>query len=120
VTGILAVGPITRGDGSRLAERVRGLAREGNVDEVVCDVRLLAADVVSVEALVGAQLAARRLGCRVRLRGASPELADLLALCGLAAPLLGAGRGLEAEGEAEEREPARGVEERHEPGDAPV
>jgi hypothetical protein len=118
VTGILAVGPMTRPDGPRLADRVRRMAREGNVEEVVCHVRLLAADVVSVEALVGASLTARRLGCRVRLRGASAELADLLTLCGLAGVLLG-GRGLEAEGQAEEREHPGRVEERHEPRDAP-
>jgi anti-anti-sigma regulatory factor len=121
VTGIVALGPITRADGHGLLERVRGLAREGGVEEIVCDVRAVAADVVAVEALVGAALTARRLGSRLRLRGASPELADLLALCGLTEPLLaaGGGRGLEAQGQAEEGEPPRGVEERDEPRDAP-
>jgi anti-anti-sigma regulatory factor len=52
---------------------------------VVCDVSALAgSDLATVDALAGLALVARRLGCRVRLRHASPELRELLALAGLA------------------------------------
>jgi hypothetical protein len=40
-------------------------------------------DAVTVEALARLQLAARRHGCRVRLRNASPGLRDLVAFMGL-------------------------------------
>ena len=41
------------------------------------------ADVVLVDVLARLQLAARRLGCSIRLRDASAELSELLALVGL-------------------------------------
>ena len=47
------------------------------------DVRCLRADAVVVDALARLQLAARRRGCRVRLRNASPALIDLVAFMGL-------------------------------------
>jgi anti-anti-sigma regulatory factor len=50
---------------------------------VVVDVGGAPADLTTVEALVRLELTARRRGCRVCLCGASPELAALLALCGL-------------------------------------
>ena len=50
---------------------------------LVCDVSGVRADAVTVEALARLQLAARRHGCRVVLRGASPELLDLVAFMGL-------------------------------------
>ena len=65
------------------------------------------ADVDVVDALARAQLAAKRLGCSIRLRDACPELLDLLNLCGLAVELCGA---VEVGGEAEGGEEV-GVEE---------
>jgi ABC-type transporter Mla MlaB component len=41
-------------------------------------------DAVTVDALARLQLAARRCACRVRLRGASDELRELVAFMGLA------------------------------------
>jgi anti-anti-sigma regulatory factor len=48
-----------------------------------CDVRGVAADAVTADALARLQLAARRRGCQVRLRNTSPELRGLLAFMGL-------------------------------------
>lgn len=50
---------------------------------VFCDVEGVKADAMTVDALARLQLAARRRRCRVRLRGASPELRELLAFMGL-------------------------------------
>lgn len=76
-------------------------------------------DVGTVDALARLQLAARRLGRSIRLRQASDELQELLSLAGLSdvlpcrAELL-----VEAEGQAEEREEARRVEEEGDAADA--
>jgi anti-anti-sigma regulatory factor len=50
---------------------------------VFCDARGVTADAVTVDALARLQLAARRHQCQVRLRGASPELRELVAFMGL-------------------------------------
>ena len=50
---------------------------------VVCDVACARADAETVEALARLQLAARRHGCRVRLRHASDDLRQLIAFMGL-------------------------------------
>lgn len=64
----------------RLAVRIGGTGSQ----VIVCDVAGLARpDAVAVEALARLQLTARRLGRRIRLRGASPQLLDLLAFVGL-------------------------------------
>jgi ABC-type transporter Mla MlaB component len=53
---------------------------------VVVDVSgLTSVDLAAVDALARLELAARRHGSRVRLRGAGSELQDLLALTGLSA-----------------------------------
>jgi ABC-type transporter Mla MlaB component len=89
-------------------------------DEVVpCDVRSVTnPDATTIDALARLQLGARRRGRRIGLLDASPELRELLALVGLSevVPCV-PGSGLEVVGEAEEREPARRVEEEGDPGD---
>jgi anti-anti-sigma regulatory factor len=50
---------------------------------IVVDASRVAADLRSVDALATLQLAAKRLGTGVVLRGASPDLRDLIALAGL-------------------------------------
>ena len=50
---------------------------------VFCDVDGVRADAEAVEALARLQLVARRAGCDLRLRNASPELRDLVAFMGL-------------------------------------
>jgi ABC-type transporter Mla MlaB component len=64
--------------------RLRTIAAGGHAGVVACDVGGLVADVVALEALARLQLTARRLGCRLRLRHASPDLQALVDLCGLA------------------------------------
>ena len=49
----------------------------------LCDVTGVEPDAVTVDALARLQLAAGRLGCTVRLRNASAELRELVALMGL-------------------------------------
>ena len=91
-----------------------------DTDAIICDVGAMSADLATIEALARLRLSARRLGRTLRLRGASNELAQLVAFCGLAdvlpcEPLLQGPLG-----QAEEREHARGVEERVDRGDAPA
>ena len=76
-------GPIARGDLPGLCARVRALLGDGAAERAFCDVRDVGADAVTVDALARLQLAARRHGCRIVLRGASPELRELVALMGL-------------------------------------
>jgi hypothetical protein len=66
-------------------------------------------DLGSVDTVARMQLAAKRLGFRLRL-SPSEEMLELLELCGL----------VEVLGEIEEREEPFGVEEERELGDAPV
>ncbi len=83
-------------------------------DPLVCDVAGLPADILAVDALVRLELAARRLGRRIRLAGVPPELDALIELCGLRAVLAGTA------GEPEEREEPGGVEEGVDRGDPPA
>jgi ABC-type transporter Mla MlaB component len=77
------VGPVDRVDLAGLCARVDGLLEHCGADVLVCDVGTAEPDAVTVEALGRLQLAARRAGCRLRLRSASRELRDLVALIGL-------------------------------------
>jgi ABC-type transporter Mla MlaB component len=76
-------GPIARADLPGLCDRVCALLRENRSDVVLCNVAGVEPDAVTVDALARLQLAARRLGCQVRLCDASPELHDLVAFMGL-------------------------------------
>jgi hypothetical protein len=69
-------------------------------------------DLAAVDALCRLQLAARRLGCRVTVHGASPELRRLLRFVGLDHLAVGDGGEPEQRGEV-------GVEEGVEATDAP-
>jgi len=75
--------PIARADLAGLCERVCTLLESSRADIAHCDVRDVAADAVTVDALARLQLAARRNGCRVVLRHSSIELRELVALMGL-------------------------------------
>jgi ABC-type transporter Mla MlaB component len=77
-------GPIARADLPGLCARVCALLEESGASVAFCDVRGLDPDAVAVDALARLQLAARRYGCRVRLRHASAEMRDLVAFMGLA------------------------------------
>ena len=103
-------GPVTRDQVPGLCDDVRARLAAIGAGVVVCDVAGLGPPgLATVDALARMQLAARRAGGRVRLRAPAPSLLLLLDLVGLR---------FEVEGEAEEREPALGVQEAVEPGDA--
>jgi ABC-type transporter Mla MlaB component len=76
-------GPIARGDLPGLCDRICSLLEQNESDVVLCEVAGVDPDAVTVEALARLQLAARRRGCRIRLRHASQELLDLVAFMGL-------------------------------------
>jgi ABC-type transporter Mla MlaB component len=76
-------GPITRADLPGLTNRVCALLRECPGSVVLCDVRGLPSDCMTIDVLARLQLAARRHGCRVRLQRASDELLELVAFMGL-------------------------------------
>ena len=80
-------GPIRRDDLPGLCARVCGLLSGSRAEIALCDVRGVAAEAVTVEALARLQLAARRHGCVVRLQDASAELQALVAFMGLTAVL---------------------------------
>ena len=77
-------GPIARSDLPGLCERVCALLATSGDGLALCDVSGVDVDAVTVDALARLQLAARRRGCRVRLRNASGELLELVAFMGLA------------------------------------
>ena len=112
-------GPIAPADVPRLWDPVRALLEGSDLEVVVCDVAALVdPDAVTVDALARLQLTALRFGRRVRLRHACGELQDLLALMGLSDVVpIAPGLPLEPGGQAEQREPARGIEEEADPTD---
>ena len=83
-TVALAIGgPITRAALPALCARVCELLDRSGAGILLCDVRGVAADAVSVDALARVEVAANRHGCRIALRHASRELRDLVAFMGL-------------------------------------
>ena len=105
-------GPVTRDQVAGLADDVRALLAASGAGVVVCDVGGVGPPGLGVvELLARLQLAARRAGGRIRLRAPDPALRALLDLVGLR---------IQMEGEAEEGEPALGVEVEVEPGEPAV
>ena len=76
-------GPISRADLPGLCDRICELLGTSGATVALCDVSGVEPDAVTVDALARLQLGARRHGCRVRLRNASPELRELVAFMGL-------------------------------------
>jgi hypothetical protein len=75
------VGPA---DVPALCEQLAGLVRDGRPAMVVCDVsEIIEPDAGTLDALARLQLAARRLGCTLRLYRAGRRLRALLAFTGL-------------------------------------
>lgn len=109
---LVLVGPVTRDEVAGLCDDVRALLEASGTRVVVCDVGGLGPPGLgAVDLLARLQLAARRVGGRIRLRDPDPALHALLDLVGLR---------FEMEREPEQREPALGVEETVEPGDPAV
>lgn len=105
-------GPVAKDEVPRLCTDVGALLRATGAGVVVCDVAGIGtAGLAAVDVLARLQLAARRAGGRIRLRGPDPALSALLGVVGLA---------FEVEGQPEEREQAVRVEEAVEPGDPAV
>jgi hypothetical protein len=77
-------GPISRDDLPGLCARVCSVLDRTRAEVVLCDVRGVEPDAVTVDALARLQLAASRYRCRVRLRNGSAELLELVAFMGLA------------------------------------
>lgn len=114
-------GPVTRDEVPRLCDDVRARLETSGSGVVVCDVAGIGPPGLgAVDVLARLQLAARRAGGRIRLRNPDPALRALLDLVGLRFEALDALDAFEPEGEAEEREPAGGVQEAVEPGDPPL
>ncbi len=117
-TVLTVAGRLEAADAPPLCELVRTSIRESNASTAICDVGdLVGVDAGTVDALARLRLTARRLGCELRLRGASGELLELLAFMGLGDVLQDCGT-LDAGGQAEEREQRVGFEEEGELGDA--
>jgi ABC-type transporter Mla MlaB component len=76
-------GPIRREDLPGLSARVCRVFTLHPGIVLFCEVIDVAPDAVTVDALARLQLAARRHGCQVRLRGTSEELRELLDFMGL-------------------------------------
>ena len=76
-------------------------------------------DVQAVDDLARLQLAARGIGCSIRLRHACPKVVELLRLTGLAAVVPAVPLG-QVEREVEDREQGGGVEEVVVTDDPPV
>lgn len=76
-------GPIDRDDLPGLCNRVCALLSSVDTKVVVCLVKGVAADAVTVDALARLQLAAQSSGCTIRLGEASGELRQLVAFMGL-------------------------------------
>lgn len=76
-------GPIARDDLPGLSDRVCALLERSRAAVALTDVAGVRPDAVTVDALARLQLAARRHGCEVRLRNASPELIELRDVMGL-------------------------------------
>ena len=120
--GLAIRGRIARADIAPLCDRGRVLLEAADSEVVTCDVgAIVDPDASTIDALARLQLAARRLGRRIRLTHASGELMDLLALMGLGEIVpLDRGLGVQVRGESEEREVALGVEEETDPRDHPI
>ncbi|AYN43639.1 STAS domain-containing protein [Streptomyces dangxiongensis] len=105
--------PVGPDEVTGLCAGVRALLEGGGGERaVVCDVGGLGPPgLAAVDLLARLELAARRAGGRIRLRGAGPPLHALLDLVGLR---------FQVEGQPEQGEPALGVEEAVVTGDPAV
>jgi len=108
-------GQIARSDVPALCGQVAVLLETSGAEVAVCDVGALAADAAAIDAICRIQLAVRRAGRRLVLRGAADDLLDLLAFVGVAGVL-----GIEPWWQSEQWKQRVGVEEERELGDPPA
>src|SRR5687767_9028922 len=116
---MLPVGPdVARIDVGLHCDRLAALVRRLRPDVVICDVTSVTQPTAAaIEVLARLHLIARRLGCELRIYGASDRLRDLIALTGLGDVLTLVGPG---EGQPEQREQVLDVEEVVEGPDPPI
>ncbi|NUK07975.1 STAS domain-containing protein [Streptomyces lunaelactis] len=77
-------GNVTSADVPRLCDELCVQLMDTDATEAICDVGELGRpDLAAVNAVARLQLTARRMGCRILLRNAAPELRALLDLVGL-------------------------------------
>ena len=108
-------------DAQTLAERLCVPLGAGSGETVLCDASaLVQPDLGTIDGLARLALATRRLGHGLRLSQASSELAELMALVGLAGVVPCAESAVEPRRQAEHREEPGGVEEEDDPADAPA
>jgi hypothetical protein len=105
-------GRIGPDDAERLCDCVCARVAAGEDGPLACDVDAVESpDLGTVDALARMALTARRLGHRVELQRARPELRELLELAGLGS------LAVEVVRQAEQWEEALGVEEEDDPAD---
>jgi len=81
-------GPVAVADLPGLCARLDGQLRDRGIPAVVvCDLVEVQADAVAVDALAQLCLCARRHGSQLQVQHVPDELAELVALCGLACVL---------------------------------
>jgi ABC-type transporter Mla MlaB component len=113
---VVLSGPLAPAHVPKLWERVEALTEGPALVE--CDVAAIRRPNAEVlEMLARFVLAARRAGCRVLLIHACGRLRGLLRFTGLSQVIPCSGSDLEPGREAEQREPALGVEEERDPVD---
>jgi ABC-type transporter Mla MlaB component len=76
-------GPLRRSDLPELYARACARLAEGEHRVLELEVSGVSADAVALDALARLALAARRHGCKIRLRGAGADLCSLIELSGL-------------------------------------
>jgi ABC-type transporter Mla MlaB component len=80
-------GPIRRGGLAAVCDSADALLRSSEAGILECDVSAIGADGVAVDTLARLRLVTQRRQVRLRLRGVSPELRELIVLCGLGGAL---------------------------------
>lgn len=120
--GLAITGPVSAADVMQLCVEARAAVVRDGSRTVDCDVRALEhPDATTVDAIARIQLTLKRLGAGLRVRGAGPELLDLLDLAGLSQLVPGCSRsGVEPGREPEQGEHPCGVEEEADAGDPVV
>jgi len=89
---------------------------------VICDMGgIVAPDLSTIDSLARLQASVQARGCSVHLRNASPELRELLDVCGLSEVIPICEESLPVDqGQPEQREHPGGVEKETEPGDPAI